>query len=140
MATMGGISFSMPQIQNGAINGGYAFDLPMATIQSFMSDAYSFTTNNSQANRGFLNSVINRQQGAVSSAAQQSFGIQQSVINLIGDMNTQIEGLAKTAVSAKGSAISSLASGYASRRYAEAEVLKAQARGIDARSLMTLFG
>lgn len=139
MAAVGGITFSMPSIQNGQINGGYNFDLPMATIQSFMTDAYSFTSNNSTANRGFLDNVITKQQGAIAGSSEMVFKTQQGVMSLIERMNSGIEKLAGKAVDAKGSAITSMAGGYSARRHGEAAVLKAQADSIRINAISSLF-
>lgn len=69
----GGITFSPPAFQLGAangtqINGGFTFDLPLATVASFTNRALDFSANNSAINRGFLGGVINTAQQQVNTA------------------------------------------------------------------------
>ena len=69
----GGIFFAPPAFQLGAangsqINGGFTFDLPLATVASFTNRALDFSANNSANNRGFLTGVINTAQQQVTTA------------------------------------------------------------------------
>lgn len=90
----GGISFRMPSFTfgntNAAPNSGYSFDLPLATIQSFADRALTFTSNNSNANRGFLNSVIDRSQAQVSATGKQAIGYQNRTLDLFGDISGDV--------------------------------------------------
>lgn len=87
----GGISYSSPSLtfgtSVGAVNSGYNFDLPMATIQAFANNALTFTQNNSNANRGFLGGVIAQQQNAVSSTASQSMQFDYNALDFFKQVN-----------------------------------------------------
>lgn len=134
----GGITFSMPTTGfNGTsgINAGYSFDLPMATIQSFMSDAYSFTSNNSNNNRAFLDSVIDRQQAQVTATSNRAFDVQSQVLDLTKLVNTQIQGVAQTGVQGQVETNQMYASGYLAKRRAEANYINAKAFEVTKRSL-----
>jgi len=81
----GGIRFTTPIFSFGtttpAVNSGFSFDLPLATVQNMGNTALSFTNNNSSNNRGFLNNVIGTTSANVNATASQSFAAQNSAID-----------------------------------------------------------
>lgn len=97
---------------NQAINGGYSFDLPLATVASFTNAALTFSQQNTSAAQGFLGGVINQQQGAVTKVNDQSFAFQDKSLVALQDMYTQRLGLQKYAIKKRygiGAALNPLA-------------------------------
>lgn len=83
----GGISFSAPLFSFGnttpAINSGYSFDIPMATIQAFQNRALEFSVQNSNANRGFLDNVMANSQNALAD-------YNATVLSKFGEINASV--------------------------------------------------
>lgn len=83
----GGISFSAPLFSFGnttpAINSGYSFDIPMATIQAFQNRALEFSVQNSNANRGFLDNVMANSQAALAD-------YNMTVLSKFGEINASV--------------------------------------------------
>lgn len=86
-SAQGGISFSAPTFVFGqdapAVNSGYSFDLPMSTIAGFNQVALDFASNNSRANQGFLQGVIDSGQSNVNATGERFFQAQESTTQRI---------------------------------------------------------
>lgn len=98
----GGISFSFPVgAFNGAsdINGGFNFDLPMATIQSFQSQAYSFAKGNSENAFGFLQNVIDTSQSNVNQTAGRAFEYQSQGLNVMQSISESMRSTINSSIS-----------------------------------------
>lgn len=91
----GGISFSTPIFTFGnsvpAINSGFNFDLPIATIQSFTNQALSFTSNNAIANKGFMQNVISDSRAGVTATADKAYGLQSQALQSINQISANIK-------------------------------------------------
>jgi len=87
---LGGIRFSAPVFSFGsttpAVNSGFNFDLPIASIQSMGNNALSFTQNNANASRGFLSNVIGTSNAGVNATAQQSIAYQNNALKTVREM------------------------------------------------------
>lgn len=81
----GGISYTAPTFTwgqtNGTIGGGLNFDLPLASANTFTTQALTFSANNSQNTQNFLTSVINNAQSNVSAIANRSFAFQEASLD-----------------------------------------------------------
>lgn len=87
----GGISFTSPyRNAEGAINGGFNFDLPLATVATFQNQALSFTANNANLNRQFVGGVINKAQAHVDLASQRGFDFNDMVLKQTIDLQSRI--------------------------------------------------
>jgi len=80
------------------INGGYSFDLPLATVATFTNAALDFNANNTNANRGFLANVIATSQGNVTGIADRSFDLQRQAIQTIDTMQQRTMDVQRYAV------------------------------------------
>lgn len=85
----GGLSFSSPAFVLGApngtvINGGFNFDLPLATIAAFNNQALSFTQANTKAAFGFTKGAISQ---ATSGVNQTVAGAQNFINNSLGTLS-----------------------------------------------------
>lgn len=93
----GGISFTSTPFSFGsgqtvaAPNGGYNFDLPLATIAAFANSALSYTQNNSDANRAFFSGVVGQSQSNVTQTAGRAFDYQQQTLSLFSTINKSAE-------------------------------------------------
>lgn len=89
----GGFSFKSPSYnwtdttQN--INGGFSFDLPLATAAMFNSTALTFAASNTENAMGFLDKIIGRAQTNVTQATDKSFALQDKSLNSMNSMFTQ---------------------------------------------------
>lgn len=88
----GGISFSSTALQLGAqngaqVNGGFNFDLPLATVAAFTNNALSFSAKNSRQAQSFLGGVIGSTQSAVSDTNQQALDFMNSGVGTLSAMN-----------------------------------------------------
>lgn len=94
-SNLGGISYSTPIFSFGntvpAINSGFSFDLPMATIQSFSNQALSFTANNAQANKTFLGNVINNAGRNVTATGDAAYNLQSQALQSINQISSNIK-------------------------------------------------
>lgn len=90
----GGISFSTPLFSFGnttpAVNSGFNFDLPMATIQTFSNQALSFTQNNAALNKGFLQGVIDQSGKNVTATADAAFNLQSQALGSLTSFSNNI--------------------------------------------------
>lgn len=80
----GGLSFHSPSFQLGAmngsaINGGFNFDLPLATVASFSNGALEFAAQGSTNRFGFLDNVFKTTQSNVNSAQSTAFNSLNSI-------------------------------------------------------------
>lgn len=86
----GGFSYTPTTFSFGAdgvnVNGGYSFDMPLATVAAFTNSALDFTANNSNAARGFFSNVVSTSQGNVTAIADKSFALQQQGLNVVDQM------------------------------------------------------
>lgn len=84
-ALAGGLSFSPLQVGGGtdfgSSTGGLHFDLPLASIQAFTSQAMSFTAATAHQDQGFLAGILSRSRASVDAASQRSAGINLAAIN-----------------------------------------------------------
>lgn len=85
--TPGGVSINGSTVQS---MGGFQFDLPMATVQSFQNQALAFSSNNSSLNRGFVGSVISGGQSNVANAQKQVLDFGRDVLKSTERMNVNI--------------------------------------------------
>lgn len=75
-AYAGGITYSTPSIflgGSGSMNGGYSFDLPLATVAAFNNQGLSFLADNSENARGFFNSVFEASNNAMTRTENSAF-------------------------------------------------------------------
>lgn len=87
----GGISFTSPyRNAEGAINGGFNFDLPLATVATFQNQALSFTANNANLNRQFVGGVIAQAQQNVNIASERGFNFNDAVLKQTIDLQQRI--------------------------------------------------
>lgn len=71
----GSISYRQPTFTfggNGAVNGGFSFDLPLAAITTASNNAVAYASANTQNAQGFLAGIIGKSQQNVSQASQRS--------------------------------------------------------------------
>lgn len=73
----GGITYSTPPLNFGttgspAPNSGFSFDMPLSTVNDMTNTALSFTSANSQANRGFFGGVLSGLGGGLNTQAAAS--------------------------------------------------------------------
>lgn len=98
----GGISYTSPSFNYGqtgqAINGGYSFDLPLASVAAFTNQALDFSTNNTQNAQGFLSGVINQAQGNLNNATAQSFTLQGNALSQMTALGSQSLDVQKYAI------------------------------------------
>ncbi len=88
----GGISYTAPQINFGtqqSINGGFNFDLPLATVAAFTNTALNFSANNSQNALGFLQGVLGTSQANVTRTADRAYEFQTQSLASIQQMQKQ---------------------------------------------------
>jgi len=94
----GGISYQAPTFNYGttqSINGGYSFDLPLATVAQFTNTALTFSAQNSANAQGFFSGVLGQAQGALTNVNNQSFAFQDKSLLALQDMYAQNIGLEK---------------------------------------------
>jgi hypothetical protein len=76
----GSFGYTAPSFTYGqtsqAINGGYTFDLPLATVQAFTNNALKFSANNTQNAQGFFGGIFTQAQAGVSQASRSAFEYQ----------------------------------------------------------------
>lgn len=85
----GGIGYSAPSFtwgSNGAINGGFNFDLPLATAASFNNAALSYTQANSQNALGFLGGVLSKAQSNVDKSSERALNYNKSALQTVANM------------------------------------------------------
>ena len=86
----GGIKFTSPAFSmnnTGAINGGYSFDLPLATVAAFNERALTFSATNTQNAQGFLQGVLANSQSHVTRVANKTFESGASALSAIERIN-----------------------------------------------------
>lgn len=76
-------------VQTGAINGGYSFDLPLATVAAFQNQALQHQNANSQNARGFLGGVLNQSQANFNQGAEKAFAYGEKNLQAITKMHQQ---------------------------------------------------
>lgn len=79
------VSFSFGSTDQ-VINGGYTFDLPLATVAAFTNSALDFNANNSNAARGFMSGVMSQAQNNLTGISNRSFDLQQQAVSMVGTM------------------------------------------------------
>lgn len=87
----GGISFTDPTFSTTgqqSINGGYSFDLPLATVAAFNERALTFSANNTENAQGFLQGVLGNSQAHVTRTADRSFDFGSQGLATIERINT----------------------------------------------------
>jgi len=100
----GGISYQAPTFNYGttqSINGGYSFDLPLATVAQFTNTALTFSAQNTANAQGFFSGVLGQAQGALTNVNNQSFAFQDKSLLALQDMYSQQIGLEKYKVKKK---------------------------------------
>lgn len=75
--------------QTGAINGGYSFDLPLATVAAFQNTALQHQNANSQNARGFVGGVLNQSQTNFNQGAEKAFAYGEKNLQAITKMHQQ---------------------------------------------------
>lgn len=87
----GGISYRSPSFIGGSsdINGGFNFDLPLATVASFNNAALSYTQANSQNAQGFLSGVIGRGQSNMAGYVDRAYQYNASALQTTAEMHNQ---------------------------------------------------
>lgn len=87
----GGISYKPVSYTWGdtsqAIGGGFAFDLPLATVAAFTNTGLDFASQNSAASRGFLSGVMSNAQSVVTQMAGQSYSLQNNALSAIQEQH-----------------------------------------------------
>ncbi len=94
-AVAGGISYTAPSFTYGttqAVNGGFSFDLPLATVQAFTNNALSFSANNSANAQGFLQGVLNSAQSNVNRTADRAYDYQTTALASLESMQSRALG------------------------------------------------
>lgn len=81
--------------QTGAINGGYSFDLPLATVAAFNNQALAHQQATTYHNKGFLNNVIAGSQANINAGAQQAYAYGEKNLKAITQMHSQTMAVAK---------------------------------------------
>jgi hypothetical protein len=74
----GGITYSTPAFifgNTGSINGGYSFDLPLATVAAFNSQGLDFLAENTKNARGFFTTIQESASNAMSRTEDNSFAL-----------------------------------------------------------------
>lgn len=103
--TGGSIGYSAPSFSYGqtsqAINGGYTFDLPLATVAAFTNNAMSFAANNSQNAQGFFSGVMAQAQQGLSNAQDQTLQLQNRTLSAMDAWQQRSIGLQKYAIKKK---------------------------------------
>lgn len=83
----GGISYTAPTFDFGAttqaVNGGYSFDLPLASVAAFTNNALDFSRQNTANAQGFLGGVITQAQSNVTQVAGQAFNLQNNALKTL---------------------------------------------------------
>lgn len=86
----GNIGYTAPTFSYGqttqAINGGYSFDLPLATVASFTNNALAFSEKNSANAQGFFSGIFDRAQAGVQRASDSSFTYQDKSLGVLQGM------------------------------------------------------
>lgn len=84
----GGFTFTpITRDAAGNLGGGFQFDLPLATIQTFNNQALQFTAANSAANRQFVSRHITTAQSNVTAATAQSFQLGNTMLETSKDVS-----------------------------------------------------
>lgn len=83
----GGLTFNSSNFIVGAssgqnINGGFNFDLPLATVAQFNSQSLDFTDNRANSRLGLVSSVINRAQNQADKIVSGNTDYQKNAMNL----------------------------------------------------------
>lgn len=91
----GGITYKAPAFNFGemqAVNGGFNFDLPLATVQAFTNNALNFSANNSNNAQGFMQGVLNSAQSNVNSTADRAYSYQSQALTSMQQLgNRQLD-------------------------------------------------
>lgn len=87
-AASGGLVYSTPAVPAGgfsfsAVNGGFNFDMPLASVAMFNNQALSFVKSNSTANRQFVDNSRRGSEGIASGANKATIGLFKSGLNNI---------------------------------------------------------
>lgn len=90
-AVAGGITYSTPAFifgSTGSVNGGYSFDLPLATVAAFNNQGLDFLAANTQNARGFFlqveqsaSNALQRTENSAFSLARSGLGTLQNIAN-----------------------------------------------------------
>lgn len=102
---LGSISYTAPQFtfgSNMAVNGGYNFDLPLATVQSFTNQAMAFSTQNTMNAQAFLSGTVNQTAARVEGLTQRTFDQQDKTLNLMDTMHARQIGLQRYQIKKTG--------------------------------------
>lgn len=98
----GSISYTAPTYNYGqsqqAINGGYTFDLPLATVAAFTNTALTFSAQNSANAQSFFGGVVSQAQSNLSGVSNQTFGYVDKSLGVMKDAYGQAIGLKKYAI------------------------------------------
>lgn len=91
ITVLGSIAYTAPSFNYGAtsqaINGGYSFDLPLATVAAFTNNAMSFANQNTANAQGFFSGVFNSGQAAVTRASDQAYAFQDKSLGVLQKMH-----------------------------------------------------
>lgn len=94
----GSISYTQPTFSfgsDGAINGGFAFDLPLASVTTASNNAVKFASANTQNAQGFLAGIFGKSQSNVAAASQRSQQFASQNIATIARMQAEAMNTAK---------------------------------------------
>lgn len=80
------------------IGGGFAFDLPLATVAQFTNTGLDFASQNSAASRGFLSGVMSNAQSVVTQMAGQTYSLQNNALNAIQEQHQRETDLQRYAI------------------------------------------
>ncbi len=91
----GSISFKMPDYtpgQTGAINGGYNFDLPLASVAEFQNSALAFSVANTNNAQGFLQTALTRSSAAVGATSDRAMTLSENSVASLQQMHGELMG------------------------------------------------
>ncbi|HKY44760.1 MAG TPA: CFI-box-CTERM domain-containing protein [Pyrinomonadaceae bacterium] len=90
VVTSGSLGYTAPSFNYGAttqaINGGYSFDLPLATVAAFTNNAMAFAERNTANAQGFFSGVFSNAQAGVNAQAASAFKYQDKSLEALQQM------------------------------------------------------
>ena len=84
----GGLYYTTPSMIGGVVQGGFAFDLPLATVAHFNSQGLDFLAANSKNARSFFSGIMTGANAGVNSAQSSVLGLARSgygTLSYLGD-------------------------------------------------------
>lgn len=86
----GGITYSTPAFifgNTGSVNGGYSFDLPLATVAAFNSQGLDFLAANSKEARGFFTTIERSANQGLRRTENAAFGLASSGLRTLQNIS-----------------------------------------------------